>query len=207
MKGKPTMSPSDPKTNVPRVTIRDETLLSDNWGRLTRYDFDFRRHDGRTERQSREVYDRGDGAVILLYNVAQKTVVLTRQFRLPVHVVGENPELIEACAGLLDRQAPEAAIRREAEEETGYRVGMVEKLWTVFMTPGSVTEQLHFFIAPYEAAMKVSDGGGEEEEGEEIEVMEMTLGKALEMVRSGEIRDAKTIMLLQHLALDHVMAG
>ena len=207
MKGKPTMSPSDPKTNVPRVTIRDETLLSDNWGRLTRYDFDFRRHDGRTERQSREVYDRGDGAVILLYNVAQKTVVLTRQFRLPVHVVGENPELIEACAGLLDRQAPEAAIRREAEEETGYRVGMVEKLWTVFMTPGSVTEQLHFFIAPYEAAMKVSDGGGEEEEGEEIEVMEMTLGKALEMVRSGEIRDAKTIMLLQHLALAGIMAG
>jgi len=201
------MSPSDPKTNVPRVTIRDETLLSDNWGRLTRYDFDFRRHDGRTERQSREVYDRGDGAVILLYNVAQKTVVLTRQFRLPVHVVGENPELIEACAGLLDRQAPEAAIRREAEEETGYRVGMVEKLWTVFMTPGSVTEQLHFFIAPYEAAMKVSDGGGEEEEGEEIEVMEMTLGKALEMVRSGEIRDAKTIMLLQHLALAGIMAG
>ena len=207
MKGKPTMSPSDPKTNVPRVTIRDETLLSDNWGRLTRYDFDFRRHDGRTERQSREVYDRGDGAVILLYNVAQKTVVLTRQFRLPVHVVGENPELIEACAGLLDRQAPEAAIRREAEEETGYRVGTVEKLWTVFMTPGSVTEQLHFFIAPYEAAMKVSDGGGEEEEGEEIEVMEMTLGKALEMVRSGEIRDAKTIMLLQHLALAGIMAG
>jgi len=201
------MSPSDPKTNVPRVTIRDETLLSDNWGRLTRYDFDFRRHDGRTERQSREVYDRGDGAVILLYNVAQKTVVLTRQFRLPVHVVGENPELIEACAGLLDRQAPEAAIRREAEEETGYRVGTVEKLWTVFMTPGSVTEQLHFFIAPYEAAMKVSDGGGEEEEGEEIEVMEMTLGKALEMVRSGEIRDAKTIMLLQHLALAGIMAG
>ena len=201
------MSPSDLETNVPRVTIRDETLLSDNWGRLTRYEFDFRRHDGRTERQSREVYDRGDGAVILLYNVAQKTVVLTRQFRLPVHVVGENPELIEACAGLLDRQAPEAAIRREAEEETGYRVGMVEKLWTVFMTPGSVTEQLHFFIAPYEAAMKVSDGGGEEEEGEEIEVMEMTLGKALEMVRSGEIRDAKTIMLLQHLALAGIMAG
>lgn len=201
------MSPSDLETNVPRVTIRDETLLSDNWGRLTRYEFDFRRHDGRTERQSREVYDRGDGAVILLYNVAQKTVVLTRQFRLPVHVVGENPELIEACAGLLDRQAPEAAIRREAEEETGYRVGTVEKLWTVFMTPGSVTEQLHFFIAPYEAAMKVSDGGGEEEEGEEIEVMEMTLGKALEMVRSGEIRDAKTIMLLQHLALAGIMAG
>ena len=201
------MSPSDLETNVPRVTIRDETLLSDNWGRLTRYEFDFRRHDGRTERQSREGYDRGDGAVILLYNVAQKTVVLTRQFRLPVHVVGENPELIEACAGLLDRQAPEAAIRREAEEETGYRVGTVEKLWTVFMTPGSVTEQLHFFIAPYEAAMKVSDGGGEEEEGEEIEVMEMTLGKALEMVRSGEIRDAKTIMLLQHLALAGIMAG
>lgn len=158
-------TPSNPESDVPRVTIREETLLSDNWGRLTRYDFDFRRHDGRTERQSREVYDRGDGAVILLYNVAQKTVVLTRQFRLPVHVVGENPELIEACAGLLDRQAPEAAIRREAEEETGYRVGAVEKLWTVFMTPGSVTEQLHFFIAPYEADMKVSDGGGEEEEG------------------------------------------
>lgn len=201
------MSSSDLETNVPRVTIRDETLLSDNWGRLTRYDFDFRRHDGRTERQSREIYDRGDGAVILLYNVAQKTVVLTRQFRLPVYVEDENPELIEACAGLLDRQDPEAAIRREAEEETGYRVGAVEKLWTVFMTPGSVTEQLHFFIAPYEAAMKVSDGGGEEEEGEEIEVMEMTLDKALEMVRSGEIRDAKTIMLLQHLALAGIMAG
>ncbi|TDH39374.1 NUDIX domain-containing protein [Pseudohoeflea suaedae] len=185
--------------------MRDETLLSDNWGRLTRYDFDFRRHDGRTERQAREVYDRGDGAVILLYNVARKTVVLTRQFRLPVHVVGEDPELIEACAGLLDRQDPEAAIRREAEEETGYRVGAVEKLWTVFMTPGSVTEQLHFFIAPYEAEMKVSAGGGEEAEGEEIEVLEPTLERALRMIGSGEIRDAKTIMLLQHLALAGIM--
>ncbi|WP_174235736.1 NUDIX domain-containing protein [Pseudohoeflea suaedae] len=199
------MNSSGSTTNVPRVTMRDETLLSDNWGRLTRYDFDFRRHDGRTERQAREVYDRGDGAVILLYNVARKTVVLTRQFRLPVHVVGEDPELIEACAGLLDRQDPEAAIRREAEEETGYRVGAVEKLWTVFMTPGSVTEQLHFFIAPYEAEMKVSAGGGEEAEGEEIEVLEPTLERALRMIGSGEIRDAKTIMLLQHLALAGIM--
>jgi nudix-type nucleoside diphosphatase (YffH/AdpP family) len=184
-----------------RAVIRSQTLLSDNWGRLTRYEIDYRRRDGRIETQTREVYDRGEGAVLLLYNTANKTVVLTRQFRLPAFVMGEPAELIEACAGLLDAQDPETAIRREAEEETGYRVGAVEKLWTVFMTPGSVTERLHFFVAPYEAGMKVSSGGGEEAEGEDIEVMEMTLAKALDMVRTGEICDAKTIMLLQHVAL------
>tara|TARA_Y100000815_G_scaffold230613_1_gene220428 strand:- start:142 stop:846 length:705 start_codon:yes stop_codon:yes gene_type:complete len=198
------LPPSSP--DVPRVTIRDETLLSDNWGRLTRYQIDYRRSDGRIERQTREVYDRGEGAVILLYDRDGGTVVLTRQFRLPAFVAGEDPELIEACAGLLDAQDPETAIRREAEEETGYRVGTVERLWTAFMTPGSVTERLHFFIAPYEAGMKISGGGGEEAEGEDIEVLEMRLAEALEMVRTGEICDAKTIMLLQHVALAGIMS-
>lgn len=154
------MSLPPSSVDVPRVTIRDETLLSDNWGRLTRYEIDFRRGDGRIEAQTREVYDRGEGAVILLYDRDRGTVVLTRQFRLPA-----------------------------------------------FMTPGSVTERLHFFIAPYEAGMKISEGGGEEAEGEDIEVLEMTLVEALEMVRSGEIRDAKTIMLLQQVALAGFMDG
>ena len=200
------MPASSAPPSSPRAVIRNQTLLSDNWGRLTRYEIDYHRRDGRIEAQTREVYDRGEGAVLLLYNSDHKTVVLTRQFRLPAFVIGEPSELIEACAGLLDAQDPETAIRREAEEETGYRVGDVEKLWTVFMTPGSVTERLHFFIAPYEAEMKVSGGGGEEAEGEDIEVLEMPLATALEMVRTGEICDAKTIMLLQHVALSGLIS-
>ncbi len=157
------------------------------------------RADGKTETQHREAYDRGNGATILLYNPEQKTVILTRQFRLPSYVNG-NPDgmLIEACAGLLDQDDPEQAIRRETEEETGYKIGEVQKVFEAYMSPGSVTEILYFFVAAYTKDHKVNDGGGVEHEQENIEVLELPFAQALEMVASGEIRDGKTIMLLQY---------
>ncbi|HPI07943.1 MAG TPA: GDP-mannose pyrophosphatase NudK, partial [Saprospiraceae bacterium] len=161
--------------------------------------FEMTRADGKTETQHREAYDRGNGATILLYNPEQKTVILTRQFRLPSYVNG-NPDgmLIEACAGLLDQDDPEQAIRRETEEETGYKIGEVQKVFEAYMSPGSVTEILYFFVAAYTKDHKVNDGGGVEHEQENIEVLELPFAQALEMVASGEIRDGKTIMLLQY---------
>ena len=184
-----------------RVKIVATDLLSKAWGRLTRYTYDFRRADGSVQRLAREAYDRGHGAAILLYSPDQGTVVLTRQFRLPAWLTGHPEDLVEACAGLLDARDPETAIRHEAEEETGFHVGAVEKLWEVYMSPGSVTERLHFFIAPYSKDMKRSQGGGIAAEGEDIAVIEVSLAEALAMVDRGEIIDAKTIMLLQHVAL------
>jgi nudix-type nucleoside diphosphatase (YffH/AdpP family) len=184
-----------------RVRIRETKVLSDDWGVVRKTVFDFRRSDGEWQTLSRETYDRGDGAVILLYSRDRGTVVLTRQFRFPAWSAGHPDDLVEACAGLLDANDPETAIRLEAEEETGFKVGAVEKLWEVFMSPGSVTERLHFFVAPYEASMKVSGGGGLAEHGEDIAVLEIPLGEALAMIDRGEIVDAKTIMLLQHAAL------
>ncbi|MBP0573264.1 NUDIX domain-containing protein, partial [Mycobacterium tuberculosis] len=137
---------------------------------------------------------------VLLYNRARGTVVLIRQFRLPAYLSGDPPCLIETCAGLLDADHPEDAIRREAEEETGYRVGPVEALWTAYQTPGAVTERLHYFVAPYDATMRLADGGGLEEEGEEIEVLELPLTEALTMIADGRIIDAKTIALLHYAA-------
>ena len=184
-----------------RVRIVGEDLLSNNWGRLTRYEIDYRRDDGAWQRQMREVYDRGNGAVILLCDPGRGTVLLTRQFRLPAHLNGDEPALIEACAGLLDGLDPEACARKEAEEETGYRVGEVTHLFDAYMSPGSVSEKLSFFVASYSPADRVSRGGGLEGEGEEIEVLEVAFETALGMVRAGEIVDAKTILLLQHVAL------
>jgi nudix-type nucleoside diphosphatase (YffH/AdpP family) len=190
-----------------RVRIKKETLLSANWGKLTKYEFDLKRRDGQWQSQIREVYDRGNAAVILLIDPVRGTVILTRQFRFPAHLLGDNPMLIEACAGLLDGDPPEVCARKEAEEETGYRVGAVTHLFDSYMSPGSVTEKLSFFLGTYEPSSRISDGGGLEDEGEDIEVMELPFETALQMVKSGEIVDAKTIMLLQHAAMGGVFAA
>ena len=184
-----------------RIRIREERLLSDNWYVLKTTTFDWKRRDGTWQTQSRETYDRGNGAVLLPYNLAARTVLLVRQFRYPAYVNGYDGLLIEAAAGLLDNAEPEARIRAEVEEELGYRLGEVRKVFEAFMSPGSVTETLHFFVAEYAAAMRIGDGGGHPDEGEDIEVLEPTLDEALAMIADGRIRDAKTIMLLQHLAL------
>src|SRR5471030_583748 len=188
-----------------RVRILDTTVLSNDWYVLKKTTFDFLRSDGVWQRQSRETYDRGNGATILLFNREQQTVVLTRQFRLPAFVNGHDGMMIEAAAGLLDNATPEERIRAEAEEETGYRVDNVQKVFEAYMSPGSVTEKLHFFIAEYDASTRVGHGGGVEAEGEDLEVIELTLDDALNAVRRGEIVDAKTIMLLQFVALNPVL--
>jgi len=191
-----------PPAASPRVRILDVQLLSDDWFVLKKTRFEYLRRDGRWQPQSRETYDRGNGATLLLYNAGRGTVVLTRQFRFPAYVNGcADGMLIEACAGLFDGDEPEACIRRETEEETGFRIRAPRKLFEAYMSPGSVTEKLHFFAAEYEAADRVTAGGGDAAEGEDIEVIEMPLAEALAMIRSGAIEDGKTIMLLQHAAL------
>ena len=187
----------------PKITIRKTELLSDNWYILNKVTFDYKMDLDDSETQVREVYDRGNGAVILLYNSAKKTVVLTRQFRLPTYL-NENRSgmVIEACAGLLDTENPEECIIRETEEETGYRLSSVKKVFQSYMSPGSVTEILHFFIGEYQSEMKVSEGSGLAEEHENIEVLEYPFNEAYQMIASGEITDAKTIMLLQYAKIN-----
>lgn len=190
----------------PNINIVKTDILSDNWYTLNKVTFTVRKKDGSTETQSREAYDRGNGAVILLYNKTSHTVILTRQFRLPTYINGNaTGMLIEACAGLLDNDNPEDCIRRETEEETGYKISKAEKIFEAYMSPGSVTEILYFFIAEYSNEMKINDGGGLEEEGENIEVLELPFDKALSMIDAGEIKDAKTIMLLQHLRIKGIL--
>ncbi|MEL7421733.1 MAG: GDP-mannose pyrophosphatase NudK [Bacteroidota bacterium] len=181
-------------------------VLSDNWYVLHKHTYEYRQRDGQWVEQIREAYDRGNGAAILLYNRAKGTVLLTRQFRLPTYVNG-NPDglMIEACAGLLDEADPAACIRRETEEETGYRIEQVEKVMEAYMSPGSVTEILYLFIGEYHAHQKVSEGGGLVEETEDIEVLELPFQAALDMVKTGEIKDAKTIMLLYYAVINAVM--
>ena len=187
----------------PSITIQKTELLSDNWYLLNKVTFDYKMGDQDSETQVREVYDRGNGAVILLYNSTNKTVVLTRQFRLPTYLNGNTSGMvIEACAGLLDAENPEECIIRETEEETGYRLSSVKKVFQSYMSPGSVTEILHFFIGEYQPNMKVSDGGGLAEEHENIEVLEYPFQEAYQMIASGEIIDAKTIMLLQYAKIN-----
>ncbi|MEN0051809.1 MAG: GDP-mannose pyrophosphatase NudK [Bacteroidota bacterium] len=185
-----------------RVRNLKSKLLSNNWYTLNKYTFDYQKRDGTWQQQEREAYDRGNGAVILLYNKSAKTVILTRQFRLPTYVNG-NPSgmLIEACAGLLDADNPEECIKRETIEETGYEIKEVEKVYEVYMSPGSVTEILYFFIAEYTPKDKIAAGGGAENEQEDIETLELQIDEAMQMVKTGEIKDAKTIMLLQYLLL------
>ena len=185
-----------------RVRIVEQRVLADDWFVLKKTTFDYRHSNGRWQRLQRETYDRGDGAALLLFNRARGTVVLTRQFRFPAYANGlADGMLVEACAGLLDNEAPEVAIRREVEEETGFAVRMPRKVFEAFMSPGSVTERLHFFVAEYEPGDRVSQGGGDASEGEDIEVLELPLERALAMIGTGEIQDGKTIMLLQHAAL------
>lgn len=192
--------------HVPEIKITDVKLLSDNWYSLKKYTFEYRKKDGSWETQHREAYDRGNGACILLYHPQQKTVILTRQFRLPTYVNG-NPTgmMIEACAGLLDRDHAEDCIKRETEEETGYAVRSVQKLFEVYMSPGSVTETVTFFIGAYDAAMKINEGGGVASEQENIEVLEIDFHKAYGMIATGEIKDAKTIMLLQYAKINQLI--
>ena len=183
-----------------RIQITEEKLLSDNWYVLKRFTFNYLGKNGQWTTQQREAYDRGNGATILLHNPLTNTVILTRQFRLPTFVNG-NPSgmLIEACAGLLDNDHPDDAIRREMEEETGYRIQHVQKVMEAYMSPGSVTEKLFFYIAQYTADTERNAGGGIDEE--EIDILELPLGQAMTMVANGEIMDGKTIMLLQYLRL------
>ncbi|WP_318344434.1 GDP-mannose pyrophosphatase NudK [Flagellimonas baculiformis] len=180
-------------------------LLSDNWYTLNKVTFEYQREDGTWETQVREAYDRGNGAVILLYNGKKGTVVLTRQFRMPTYLNGNaDGMMIEACAGLLEKGNAEQTIKKEVEEETGYKIDKVKKVFESYMSPGSVTEILYFFIGEYKASMKVSEGGGAEDETENIEVLEIGFDRALEMVKTGEIKDAKTIMLLQYAQINAV---
>lgn len=191
---------------IDNIKILDTKVLSDNWYVLRKITYEYTKKDGTKLTQSREAYDRGNGATILLYNKEQKTVILTRQFRLPTFVNGnESGMLIEACAGLLDEDNAEDCIRRETEEETGYKITDVRKIFEAYMSPGSVTEILYFFVAEYTKEMKVSEGGGVEDEEENIEVLEFSFDKALEMIKSGEIKDGKTIMLLQYVKLNNIL--
>lgn len=185
---------------VERVQITEAKLLSDNWYVLKRFTFNYLGKNGQWTTQQREAYDRGNGATILLHNPQTDTVILTRQFRLPTFVNG-NPTgmLIETCAGLLDDESPDVAIRREMEEETGYRIESVEKVMEAYMSLGSVTEKLFFYLAEYSADTERNAGGGIDEE--EIDILELPVGQAYDMVARGEIMDGKTIMLLQHLRL------
>lgn len=186
-----------------RVNIKKTEILSNNWYTLKKVTFDYQLKSGKWIEQNREAYDRGNGATILLFNQTTKTVILTRQFRLPSYINGNaSGMLIEACAGLLDLDNPEDCIRRETEEETGFKIKDVKKIYEAYMSPGSVTEILYFFVAEYSKEMKTSSGGGVDEH-EDIEVMELYFSQALGMIVSGEIKDGKTIMLLQYLQIHY----
>lgn len=187
----------------PRVRVDDVELLAAGWHVLRATTFRYRVDDGEWVTQTRETYDRGNGATILLFDAARRTVLLTRQFRYPVYV-NDHPDgmLVETAAGLLDDDDPVTAIRREAEEETGVRVDDVQHVFDVYMSPGSVTERLHFFAAAYDGSTREGDRGGLIDEGEEIEILEYDIDEALSMIRDGSIQDAKTIMLLQWAVLD-----
>ncbi|TDB67561.1 GDP-mannose pyrophosphatase NudK [Arundinibacter roseus] len=191
---------------INHVKILDTQVLSDNWYVLRKITYEYFKKDGSRHVQTREAYDRGNGATILLYNPQLGTVILTRQFRLPTFVNGNNDGMmIEACAGLLDKDNPEDCIRRETQEETGYKISDIRKVFEAYMSPGSVTEILYFFIAEYSKEMKVNEGGGLQDEEENIEVLEIDYEQALKMLQTGEIKDAKTIMLLQYLRIHSLM--
>lgn len=190
----------------PKITIEKTEILSNNWYTLKKVTYNYQKKDGSVQVQSREAYDRGNGATILLYNSEKNTIILTRQFRLPTYINGnKSGMLIETCAGLLDLDNPEDCIRRETEEETGFKVTKVRKVFEAYMSPGSVTELLYFFVAAYDNNMKVHEGGGMEHEEEDIEVLELPFPKAEEMIDSGEIKDGKTIMLMQYARINNLL--
>ncbi|MDF1695951.1 MAG: GDP-mannose pyrophosphatase NudK [Saprospiraceae bacterium] len=188
------------------VVIKEQQLLSDNWYKLYKVTFDYLLSNGKWQKQIREVYDRGNGATILLFNSKSKNVVLTKQFRMPTFLNGNaDGMVIEACAGLLDNENPEACIRRETNEETGYRVKEIKKIFEAYMSPGAVTEILHFYIGEYDNQMKTGVGGGLPEEQEDIEVLELSFEEAYAMISTGEIKDAKTILLLQYAKINGIV--
>ena len=183
----------------PKIEIKETKLLSDNWYILNKVTYSYQKENETSQTHIREIYDRGNGAAILLYNTYKKTVILTRQFRLPTFLNGnKSGMMIEVCAGLLDQDNAEECIIRETEEETGYRLNRVQKVMETYMSPGAVTEILYLFVGEYDETMKVSEGGGLDHEQENIEVLEYTFDEAYAMIESGEILDAKTILLLQH---------
>lgn len=189
-----------------RIKNLKKELLSDNWYTLHKVTYEYQKKNGEWESQTREAYDRGNGATILLFNRESKKIILTRQFRLPTYLNGnQKGHLIEACAGLLDKDNPEDCIRKETEEETGYKISQVTKIFEAYMSPGSVTEILYFFVAEYNHDMKVGEGGGVASEHENIEVLEMDFEKAYSMINAGEIRDGKTIMLLQYAKINNLL--
>lgn len=190
-----------------KIRILQTEILSKNWYTLNNVTFEAIKQDGSVHQLTREAYDRGNGATILLYNTHLKTVILTRQFRMPTYINGnQDGMLIECCAGLLDENNAEDCIRKETEEETGYKITNIKKVFEAYMSPGSVTEILYFFVAEYTPDMKVSDGGGLDEENENIEVLELPFMQALNMISTGEIKDAKTIMLLQYAQINNLVS-
>jgi nudix-type nucleoside diphosphatase (YffH/AdpP family) len=192
--------------NNPKVKIKKIQNLSNDCYRLDKVNFDYQTKTGQWQNQNRECYDRGDGAAILLYNSNLKKVILTKQFRMPSYLnANADGMMIEVCAGLLDNQDPITCIKKEAEEETGYRIKEPKKVFELYSTPGAVTEIIHYYIAEYEASMKINEGGGLEEETEEIEVLEISFNEVKKMVISGEIKDAKTIILLQYAELNNLV--
>jgi GDP-mannose pyrophosphatase NudK len=189
----------------PKIDILKTDLLSDNWYLLNKVTYQYEKENGTIETHIREVYDRGNGAGILLYNIRRKTVILIRQFRLPAYLNGsETGMMIEVCAGLLDKDNPEQCIIRETEEETGYRIKTVRKVFETYVSPGAVTEILHLFVGEYDSSMKISEGGGIASEQENIEVLEMPFDEALKMIETGEIKDSKTIMLLHYAKINNL---
>ena len=192
--------------NSSKIKIKKITNLSNDWYTLNKVNFDFKTKNGEWKNMNRECYDRGDGAAILLYNPLKKTVILTKQFRMPTFL-NENKDgmMIEVCAGLLDEDDPVTCIKKEAEEETGYKIQQPQKIFEIYSSPGAVTEKIHYFIAQYNPEMKISEGGGNAEETEEIEVLEIDFNTALSMVFNGEIVDAKTIILLQYAKIKDLL--
>ena len=192
--------------NNPKVKINNIKNLSHDWYKLDKVDFDYQTKDGEWQNQTRESYDRGDGACILLYNSSEKKVILTKQFRMPSYLnQNQDGMMIEVCAGLLDKDDPITCIKKEAEEEVGYKISEPKKVFELFSTPGAVTEKIHYFIAEYSSDMKISDGGGLEDENEEIEVLEIDFNKAINMISTGEIIDAKTVILLQYAQINKLI--
>ena len=190
----------------PTINIKKTEILSDNWAKLSKITLDYTKEDGSVEEQKREVYDRGNGATIFLFNKIKKTVILIKQFRLPTYLnKNESGFLIEACAGVLEEEHPEACIKRETEEETGYQLHDVKKIFQAYMSPGAVTEIIHFFVAEYDDEMKKGKGGGLVSEHENIEVLEIPFETAYNMIASGEIVDAKTIILLQYAKINQLI--
>jgi nudix-type nucleoside diphosphatase (YffH/AdpP family) len=188
------------------INIKQTKILSKDYYTLKKILYQYETEDGITRDVEREVYDRGNGVAILLYNKENQSVILTRQFRLPTYVnSNETGMMIEVCAGMLEEDNPDDCVKREVEEETGYRIDKVKKVFTSYMSPGAVTEIIHFYVGNYNDQMKVSEGGGLETEGENIEVMELKFDKAYDMIYTGEIKDSKTIMLLQYAKINELL--